>query len=148
MVSSVLSLGSLSLWLATLATAQQQKVQFNQVVNINGDMQLNEIIFPDGSKIETFSQTQQQLIANLNPNPLAASHVVGSTGQPFVQLSKNSLNIQTNRAIDLVGGQIEMAIDPGMLQAAKISPENTFVAMLSTDRQAWIVQEDIKSVNT
>ncbi|KAL8408313.1 hypothetical protein RB594_006929 [Gaeumannomyces avenae] len=147
MVSSVLSLGSLSLWLATLAAAQQ-RVQFNQVININGDMQLNQLQFPDGSKIETFSQSQQQLIANLNPNPLGAGNVVGSTGQPFIPLSRNSLNIQTNRAVDLVGGQIEMAIDPALLAAAQIKPENTFVAMLSSDRQAWIVQEDIKSVNT
>ncbi|KAF7514506.1 hypothetical protein G7054_g15254 [Neopestalotiopsis clavispora] len=130
-----------------LASAQQQ-VQFNQVINLNGDMQLNSFVFPDNSKIETFSQSQKQIIVNQNPNPLSANHVVGSSGQPFVQLSQNSMTIQTNKATDLVGGQVEMSIDPNLLQQAGVSPDNTFVAQLSPDRQAWIIMEGIKSVNT
>lgn len=111
-------------------------------------MQLNSLQFPDNSKIETFSQSQRQIIVNQNPNPLSANHVVGSTGQPFVQLSQNSMTIQTNKANDLVGAQIEMSFDPNVLQQMNVSPDNTFVAELSSDRQAWIVQEGIKSVNT
>ncbi|KAK1983617.1 hypothetical protein LZ30DRAFT_623031 [Colletotrichum cereale] len=125
----------------------QQSVQYNQVINLNGDMQLNSLLFPDGTKIETFSQSQRQLIVNQNPNPLSASHVVGSTGQPFVQLSRNSLSIQTNGATDLVGAQIELPIDQAMLAQAGVTADNTYVAMLSKDRQAWIVMEGIKSVN-
>ncbi|KAH7397502.1 hypothetical protein BKA64DRAFT_623304 [Cadophora sp. MPI-SDFR-AT-0126] len=112
-------------------------------------MQLTRVILPDNSVVETFSQTQRQLIVNQNPAPLSANHVVGSTGQPFVQLQQNSMTIATNGAIDLVGAQIELPMDPTMLQqAGNISPENTFVAKLSPDKQAWMVMEGIKSVNT
>lgn len=110
-------------------------------------MQLNTLQFPDGTKIETFSQTQQQVLVNQNPNPLPANNVVGSTGQPFVALQKQSVIIQTNKAVDLVGGQIELPIDDKELARQKILLDNTFVAMLSQDRQAWIIQEAIKSVN-
>ncbi|KAM0326134.1 hypothetical protein ACHAQA_006727 [Verticillium albo-atrum] len=127
--------------------AQDQNVQFNQVVNINGDMQLNRIIMPDQSRVETFSQTQRQVIVNQNPAPLPATHVVGSTGQPFVQLSPNAMTIQTNQATDLVGGSIIMPFDRNALQQNQITPDNTFVAKLSPDRQAWIVLEQDKSVN-
>lgn len=111
-------------------------------------MQLNRLTFPDNSKIETFSQVQKQIIVNQNPNPLSANHVVGSTGQPFVQLSKSSMTIQTNKATDLVGGQIEMSIDPAVLQQMGVSADNTFVAQLSSDRQAWVITEGVKTVNT
>ncbi|GKT54550.1 paired amphipathic helix protein sin3a [Colletotrichum tofieldiae] len=145
---TLMKLSPLSLLLAGLVAAQgQQNVQFNQVINVNGDMQLNSLIFPDNTKIETFSQTQRQVIVNQNPSPLPASHVVGSTGQPFVQLSRNSLTIQTNGATDLVGAQIELPIDQNMLQQAGVTADNTFVAMLSKDRQAWIIMEGVKSVN-
>ncbi|KAK2051819.1 hypothetical protein LY76DRAFT_527867 [Colletotrichum caudatum] len=110
-------------------------------------MQLNNLVFPDGAKIETFSQSQRQVIVNQNPNPLSASHVVGSTGQPFVQLSRNSFSIQTNGATDLVGAQIELPIDQAMLTQAGVTADNTYVAMLSKDRQAWIIMEGLKSVN-
>ncbi|TDZ37497.1 Protein piccolo [Colletotrichum spinosum] len=110
-------------------------------------MQLNKLVFPDNSKIETFSQTQRQVIVNQNPNPLPASHVVGSTGQPFVQLSRSSFTIQTNGATDLVGAQIELPIDQNMLTQAGVTADNTYVAMLSRDRQAWIIMEGAKSVN-
>lgn len=111
-------------------------------------MQLNSLIFPDNSKIETFSQTQRQILVNQNPAPVPASHVMGSTGQPFVQLSQNSMTISTNGATDLVGAQIEISIDPAMLQQSGVTSDNTFVAMLSPNRQAWIVMEGLKSVNT
>ncbi|KAK0103818.1 hypothetical protein ONS95_005817 [Cadophora gregata] len=112
-------------------------------------MQLTRVILPDNSVVETFSQTQRQLIVNQNPAPLSANHVVGSTGQPFVQLQQNSMTIATNGAIDLVGAQIELPMDPTMLQqAGNITPDNTFVAKLSPDKQAWMVMEGIKSVNT
>ncbi|GKT48260.1 uncharacterized protein ColSpa_08441 [Colletotrichum spaethianum] len=145
---TLMKLSQLSLLLAGLVAAQgQQNVQFNQVINLNGDMQLNSLVFPDNTKIETFSQTQRQIIVNQNPNPLPASHVVGSSGQPFVQLSRNSFTIQTNGANDLVGAQIELAIDQNTLQQAGVTADNTYVAMLSKDRQAWIVMETVKSVN-
>lgn len=111
-------------------------------------MQLNRLTFPDNSKIETFSQSQKQIIVNQNPNPLSANHVVGSTGQPFVQLSQNSLTIQTDKATDLVGAQIEMSIDPNVIQQMGVSADNTFVAQLSADKQAWVIMEGVKSVNT
>ncbi|KAH7354741.1 hypothetical protein BKA65DRAFT_535104 [Rhexocercosporidium sp. MPI-PUGE-AT-0058] len=134
--------------LGHLVTAQDISAQFNQVINLNGNMEINRITFPDNSRIETFSQSQQQLIVNQNPSPLTANHVVGSTGQPFVQLSQNSMTIATNNASNLVGAQIELPIDPAILQQNNISPDNAFVAMLSPGRQAWIVMEGIKSVNT
>ncbi|KAL5329689.1 hypothetical protein ACEPPN_003204 [Leptodophora sp. 'Broadleaf-Isolate-01'] len=134
--------------LGHLVTAQDISAQWNQVINLNGNMAINRVTFPDNSKIETFSQSQQQLIVNQNPSPLTANHVVGSTGQPFVQLSQNSMTIATNNASNLVGAQIELPIDPTILQQNNISPDNAFVAMLSPGRQAWIVMEGIKSVNT
>ncbi|KAI1851558.1 hypothetical protein JX266_003020 [Neoarthrinium moseri] len=146
--SKILSFLAVIYWLGSLVAAQEQTVQFSQVINLNGDMQLNRLIFPDNSKIETFSQAQKQIIVNQNPNPLSANHVVGSTGQPFVQLSPNSMTIQTNKATDLVGAQIEMPIDPAVIQQMGVSSDNTFVAQLSPDRQAWIIMEGIKSVNT
>lgn len=111
-------------------------------------MNLNSLAFPDGSKIETFSQKQQQILVSQNPAPVPASHVMGSTGQPFVQLSTNSMTISTNGATDLVGAQIEMPINAQMLQQSGVTADNTFVAMLSTNRQAWIIMEGLKSVNT
>lgn len=111
-------------------------------------MQLNTLIFPDGSKIETFSQSQKQVLVNQNTIPIAANHVVGSTGQPFVQLSPNSMIIATNNASDLVGAQIEMPIQQATLDQNGVSADNTFVAMLAPDKQSWMVIEGIKSVNT
>jgi len=111
-------------------------------------MQINRLAFPDKSMIETFSQKQNQVIVNQNPNPLPASHVVGSTGQPFVQLSTTSTTISTNGATDLVGGQIELPIDPAILSQNNVSPDNTFVAKLSDDRQVWVIMEGLKTVNT
>ncbi|KAH6697332.1 hypothetical protein F5X68DRAFT_3914 [Plectosphaerella plurivora] len=138
-----------ALVLARLAAvlAQDQNVQFNQVVNINGDMQLNRVVLPDGSRVETFSQTQRQIIINQNTVPLPASHVVGSTGQPFVQLSPQSMIIQTNQANDLVGGQIIMPFDRNALTQNQITVDNTFMAKLSPDRQAWVILEESKTVN-
>jgi hypothetical protein len=110
-------------------------------------MQLNTLTFPDNSKIETFSQTQRQILVNQNPAPVPANHIMGSTGQPFVQLSQNSMTISTNGATDLVGAQIELPINQAMLQQSGVTPDNTFVAMLSPNRQAWIIMEGMKSVN-
>jgi beta-lactamase class A len=111
-------------------------------------MQLNRLIYPDNSKIETFSQSQRQVLVNQNPAPLTANHVVGSTGQPFVQLSQNSMTISTNGATDLVAAQIELPINQATLDQNGVTADNTFVAKLSPDGQAWIVMEGIKSVNT
>jgi len=110
-------------------------------------MQLNSFVFPDGSKIETFSQKQQQLIVNQQTPAVPANQVTGSTGSPFVALMQQSMTISTNGATDLVGGQIELAMNPQMLQASGISPDNTFVAMLSPDRQTWMIEETVKTVN-
>ena len=110
-------------------------------------MQLNRITLPDQSRVETFSQTQRQLIVNQNNAPLPASHVVGSTGQPFVQISPQTMTIQTNQANDLVGGQIIMPIDRNLLQQNQVSIDNAFMAKLSSDRQAWVILEEEKSIN-
>lgn len=110
-------------------------------------MQANVVQFQDGTKIETFSQTQRQMIVNQNQVPLNPSQVTGSTGEPFVGLMQNSVSIQTNGANDLVGGQIELPINMQMLQSQGISPDNTFVAQLSPDRQSWMIMEATRSVN-
>lgn len=110
-------------------------------------MNLNSFQFPDGSRVETFSQQQQQMIVNQNTPSVAASHVTGSTGQPFMQLSPQTMTIQTNNATNLVGGQIEMAMNTQLMAQMNISPDNAFVAQLSPDRQSWMVMEGIKNVN-
>lgn len=110
-------------------------------------MQLNRITLPDQSRIETFSQTQRQLIVNQNNPPIPANQVVGSTGQPFVQISPLTLNIQTNQADDLVGGQVIMPIDRNLLQQNQVLIDNAFMAKLSDDRQAWVIMEEAKSIN-
>jgi hypothetical protein len=147
-------------------TANTQQVQFNQVLNVNGDvsilylsanidrqltrsqMQLNSFQFPDRSKVETFSQKQQQIIVNQQTPAIPANQVTGTTGQPFVQISPQSMIISTNGATDLVGGQVEMAMTMQNLQTAAVQPGNTYVAMLSPDRQTWMIQETMRSVNT
>ncbi|KAF2266210.1 hypothetical protein CC78DRAFT_615284 [Lojkania enalia] len=125
----------------------QQQAQFNQVLNINGDMDLNSFEFPDRSKVETFSQTQGQLIVNQNTPPVPPNQVTGSTGQPFVALMPQSMSINTNGADDLVGGQIELAMDPQMLEQNAVNPDNTYVGQLSPDRQTWMIMEPLRSVN-
>ncbi|KAF2099806.1 hypothetical protein NA57DRAFT_37555, partial [Rhizodiscina lignyota] len=130
------------------AYAQSQSVQFNQVLNVNGDMTLNSFQFPDGTKLETFSQTQRQVIVNQNPNPLSANMVTGSTGQPFMALQQNSVVVQTNGATDLVGAQIELPMNMQTIQQMGINPDNTFVAKLSVDRQSWQIQESLRSINS
>ncbi|KAF2444332.1 hypothetical protein P171DRAFT_473450 [Karstenula rhodostoma CBS 690.94] len=110
----------------------QQQAQFNQ----------------DGSRVETFSQKQQQLIVNQQTPSISANQVTGSTGNPFVALQQSSMVISTNGATDLVGGQIEMAMPVAALQQAQIDPGNTYVAMLSPDRQTWMIQEAIRSINS
>jgi hypothetical protein len=95
-------------------------------------MDLNSFIFPDRSKVETFSQKQQQIIVNQQ--------------QPAIPA--NQVTISTNGATDLVGGQVEMAMTLQNLQAAAVQPDNTYVAMLSPDRQSWMIQETMRSVNT
>ena len=150
----------------TLTLAETQQVQFNQVLNINGDasslslrtslstpnqakqMNLNSFQFPDRSKVETFSQKQQQIIVNQQTPAIPANQVTGSTGQPFVAITSQSMTISTNGATDLVGGQVEMAMSMQNLQNAAVQPDNTYVAMLSPDRQAWMIQETLRSVNT
>ncbi|RAR14226.1 hypothetical protein DDE83_002338 [Stemphylium lycopersici] len=129
-------------------TANTQNVQFNQVLNVNGDMQLNSFQFPDRSKVETFSQKQQQIIVNQQNPSIPANQVTGTTGQPFVAVSPQSMTISTNGATDLVGGQIEMAMTMQNLQSVAVQPDNTYVAMLSPDRQSWMIQETMRSVNT
>ncbi|KAF1973578.1 hypothetical protein BU23DRAFT_506685 [Bimuria novae-zelandiae CBS 107.79] len=125
----------------------QQQAQFNQVLNLNGDMQLNSFQFQDGSKVETFSQKQQQLIVNQQTPSISANQVTGSTGSPFIALQQTSMVISTNGAKDLVGGQIEMAMTQQGLQQANVQPDNAYVAMLSPDRQTWMIQESIRSIN-
>lgn len=110
-------------------------------------MTLNSLQFPDGSKIETFSQTQRQLLVNQNTNPLPGNQVTGTTGNPFVALSQNSLVIQTSNATDLVGAQIELPINAQTIQQNGVTADNTFVAKLSQDRQSWMVMDTIKTVN-
>jgi hypothetical protein len=111
-------------------------------------MTLNSFQFQDGSRVETFSQTQQQLIVNQQVPSIGANQVTGSTGNPFVALQQTSMVISTNGATDLVGGQIEIAMSADVLQQAQIDPGNTFVAMLSPDRQTWMIQEAVRSINT
>jgi hypothetical protein len=129
-------------------TAQTQQVSYNQVLNVNGDMQLNSFQFPDRSRVETFSQKQQQIIVNQQTPAIPANQVTGTTGQSFVAITPQSMTISTNGATDLVGGQIEMAMTMQNLQAAAVQPDNTYVAMLSPDRQSWMIQESMRSVNT
>jgi len=62
-------------------------------------------------------------------------------------MSQNSLVIQTNGGIDLVGAQIEMPISSNLLQQNQVNMANTFVAKLAPDRRSWMVMETIKSVN-
>jgi hypothetical protein len=110
-------------------------------------MNLNSVSFPDGSKIETFSQSQRQMLVNQNQAPLPGNQVTGSTGNPFMQLSQNSLIVQTNGATDLVGAQIELSMNTQTMQQNNISPDNTFVAKLAPDRRSWMIMDTIKSVN-
>ena len=110
-------------------------------------MQINSFQFQDGSKVETFSQKQQQLIVNQQTPSVSANQVTGSTGNPFIALQQTSMVISTNGAKDLVGGQIEMAMSMQTLQQAQVQPDNTYVAMLSPDRQTWMIQESIRSIN-
>jgi hypothetical protein len=110
-------------------------------------MQINSFQFQDGSKVETFSQKQQQLIVNQQTPSVSANQVTGSTGNPFIALQQTSMVISTNGAKDLVGGQIEMAMSMQTLQQAQVQPDNTYVAMLSPDRQTWMFQESIRSIN-
>ncbi|KAJ6211510.1 hypothetical protein PSV09DRAFT_1123626 [Bipolaris maydis] len=141
-----------SLFLAFLSCtqvlAQSQSVQYNQVLNVNGDMKLNSFVFPDRSKVETFSQKQQQIIVNQQNPSIPANQVVGTTGQPFVAVSPQSMTISTNGATDLVGGQIEMAMTMQNLQGVAVQPDNTYVAKLSPDRQTWMIQETMRMVNS
>lgn len=111
-------------------------------------MALNSFVFPDRSKVETFSQKQQQIIVNQQVPAIPANQVTGSTGQPFVAITTQSMTISTNGATDLIGGQVEMAMTAQLLQAAAVQPDNTYVAMLSPDRQSWMIQETMRSVNT
>jgi hypothetical protein len=111
-------------------------------------MQLNSFQFPDRSKVETFSQKQQQIIVNQQTPAIPANQVTGTTGQPFVQISPQSMTISTNGATDLVGGQIEMVMTMQILQTNAVQPDNTYVAMLSPDRQTWMIQETMRSINT
>lgn len=97
--------------------------------------------------METFSQKQQQLIVNQQTPSVSANQVTGTTGNPFVALQQNSMVISTNGATDLVGGQIEMTMSAATLQQAQINPDNTYVAMLSPDRQTWMIQEAVRSIN-
>jgi hypothetical protein len=110
-------------------------------------MKLNSFQFPDRSKVETFSQKQQQIIVNQQTPAIPANQVTGTTGQPFVAISSQSMIISTNGATDLVGAQIQMAINMQNLQAAAVQPSNAYVAMLSPDKQTWMIQETMRTVN-
>ena len=111
-------------------------------------MQLNSFQLPDRSRVETFSQKQQQIIVNQQTPAIPPNQVTGTTGQPFVGISAQSMTISTNGATDLVGGQVQMALSMQNLQQAAVQPDNTYVAMLSPDRQTWMIQETMRSVNS
>ena len=110
-------------------------------------MTLNSFLFPDGSKVETYSQSQQQIIVNQQQPSIPANQVTGTTGSPFIAISPSSMSINTNGATNLVGGQVEMAMTPELLKAARVLMDNTYVAMLSPDRQSWMIQETMRSNN-
>ncbi|KAF2661642.1 hypothetical protein K491DRAFT_647531 [Lophiostoma macrostomum CBS 122681] len=147
MTSGTVSVLLLLLSSNVIAQAPVANSNFNQVLNLNGDMNLNSFTFPDRSKVEAFSQAQQQLIVNQNTPPISGQQVTGSTGQPFVALMPQSLSVNTNGATNLVGGQVELVMDPQMLQQNAVNPDNTFVGKLSPDRQSWMVMETVRSVN-
>jgi hypothetical protein len=86
-------------------------------------MQLNSFQFPDRSRIETFSQKQQQIIVNQQTPAIPANQVTGTTGQPFVAISPQSMVVSTNGATDLVGGQIQMAMSQQILQTVAVQPD-------------------------
>jgi hypothetical protein len=65
-----------------------------------------------------------------------------------VAISPQSMVVSTNGATDLVGGQIQMAMSQQILQTVAVQPDNTFVAMLSPDRQTWMIQETMRSINS
>ena len=111
-------------------------------------MQLSSFQFPDRSKIETFSQKQQQIIVNQQTPAIPANQVTGTTGQPFVAISPQSMVVSTNGATDLVGGQIQMTMSQQVLQKVAVQPDNTYVAQLAPDRQSWMIQETMRSVNS
>jgi membrane protease subunit (stomatin/prohibitin family) len=110
-------------------------------------MRINSFQFPDRSRVETFSQRQAQMIVNQQTPAVPANQVTGTTGQPFVAITAQSMTISTNGATDLVGGQVQMALNMQNLQAAAVQPDNTYVAMLSPDRQTWMIQETMRTVN-
>jgi hypothetical protein len=60
-------------------------------------MKLNSFQFPDRSRVETFSQKQQQLIVNQQTPAVPPNQVTGTTGQPFVAISAQSMTERRNR---------------------------------------------------
>ena len=57
------------------------------------------------------------------------------------------MTINTNGATNLVGGQVEMAMSLALLKQAQVLMDNAYVAMLSPDRQSWMIQESLRTNN-
>ncbi|KAH7054399.1 hypothetical protein B0J12DRAFT_657518 [Macrophomina phaseolina] len=133
----------------TLDTRQEEEALsvFGQTIPIAGNMERTDRDFVDGLVLDLFAPTPRTAVVQQNFSPLPATFVIGSTGEPFVAASNYSYIINmSNPARDLIA-KIELPYDPEALRKIDIDPANTYVGVLNSARNAWIISESQRNVH-
>jgi hypothetical protein len=111
-------------------------------------MQRTDQDFKDGLALDRFSPRNRTLIVHKNTSPLPGNFVSGSTGEPFIALSKYSWVIKVNdTARDLIA-KVELPYEPENVQRRGCDVANTYVGILSGDGKSWAVDESRQNVHT
>jgi hypothetical protein len=139
--------------LAQNATANSTSTEealptFGDTVQIHGAMERTDQEFADGLALDLFSPKNRTLVVQQNTSPLGGQFVTGSTGSPFVALSKYSYIIAMNETANDLIAKIEIPHDPTMLQAMGIQQANTYVATLASDKMSWVIDDATRNVHT
>lgn len=110
-------------------------------------MQRTDQDFKDGLALDLFSPKARTLTVKQNLAPLPAQFVTGTTGEPFIALSKYSYIIQMNETANDLIAKIEIPHDPVMLNSMGVNPANTFVGTLAPDKKSWVIDEQTRNVH-
>ncbi|KAI9047636.1 hypothetical protein LZ554_008347 [Drepanopeziza brunnea f. sp. 'monogermtubi'] len=120
---------------------------FGDTVQILGGMERTDQDFQDGLALDILSPKNRTLVVTQNNAPLSSIYMEGTTGGPFVPLSNYSYIIKTSdQATDLIA-KIEIPYDPAVLAQQGIQESNTYVASLSPDGNAWMVDDSTRNVH-
>ncbi|KAH8693412.1 hypothetical protein GQ44DRAFT_792334 [Phaeosphaeriaceae sp. PMI808] len=120
---------------------------FNQTVEVLGQMQRTDQDFKDGLALDLFSPLPRTLVVRKNTTPLPPQFVTGASGEPFIALSDYSYIIKMNETAKDLVAKIEIPHDPVKVRSTGVDVANTYVAKLAPDGLSWKVSELQRNVH-